>query len=823
MKSRTVSLFVLGILLAVLLAACSPASPTSQPSEPAPAAQPQAGSHPPVILRVENREEVIEGAEHNYADIYFTDPDGDAVAVTYREISTSLSYQLHLTDEPIEATVEQQKGEALFTAGGRCPYRLELVLEITIRDRAGNLSEPVTVPLYHCTTPPLVDAQSFLIKGISVAIPLALILTLGFWLLFRKRPEERLPALRSTLFLFCLFLPLNFIGSVLHEGGHALVNLASGVGITDFVIHPFPFTGYVRPYVDPSNVWSHASGDLSFYTGSLLLFILCWKRRSPGLLPLLLLFSMTAIGHGLAAAMMQYDYNNLVNIIGIPALLIQIPGQILIAVGIFLTLSLFPLLGLSPHDKKSLFVIPAGYFLYNILGLAIACLFVTGSSVYKTEWLVEETLTSTYQGIILGTVLGLILSALYVSLYRWISPKLPAWLRTETVALTWKDLRLPAVLAVICVTLGLIILLLLPACARQPQPARIEEITFQSGEFTIVGDLRTPSGTGPFPVILFVHGSGLEDRTSFGMYLPIMERMLDAGYAVFSWDKPGAGESTGQVDNTPRVLQKSAQIVLDAIEVMKSHSDIDPRRIGLWGISQGGWVMPLVLSQSEDVAFMICVSCGGMSSHDQGLYLNTMQSICAGVPEEQAEELKRLLSELDKARTYDTYAGYVHYRETLDALAGVASVKDYNDRTVVPEAAWQANDPEIVGWWNPIGVIEQTTIPVLAIFGERDPNVDGIQGAFAWRKALERAGNPNFRVELLPGIGHVMEKSQTGCLEEQARTFEQVLRDQGIESIAEFETFITGKEPGKQTPLSQWPYDPAFLDILEQWIKALPR
>jgi pimeloyl-ACP methyl ester carboxylesterase len=323
---------------------------------------------------------------------------------------------------------------------------------------------------------------------------------------------------------------------------------------------------------------------------------------------------------------------------------------------------------------------------------------------------------------------------------------------------------------------------------------------------------------------LFVHGSGLIDRTMYGAYLPIMERMLGAGYAVFSWDKPGTGQSTGQVDNTPRVYHKTAQIVLDAIKVMKTRRDIDTGHIGLWGTSQGGWVMPLVLSQSEDVAFMICVSCGGTSGLDQNVYKITVQSICAGVPEEQADELKRLLSEFDKARTYETYAGYVHYRETLAALAGIASVApETRNRRVIPEEAWQANDPEIEDWWNPIGVIEQTTIPVLAIFGDKDPNVDGIQGAFAWRKALERAGNPNYRVELLPNVGHIMEKSQTGCLEEQAQTFEQVMRDQGIESISEFQTVITSKEPGKQPPFSQWPYDPAFLDILEQWIEALPR
>src|SRR5512136_1827462 len=100
-------------------------------------------------------------------------------------------------------------------------------------------------------------------------------------------------------------------------------------------------------------------------------------------------------------------------------------------------------------------------------------------------------------------------------------------------------------------------LLLLPACTRQPQPARIEEITFQSKEFTLVGDLRTPAGTGPFPVLLFVHGSGNADRTFFGMYLPIMERMLRAGYAVFSWDKPGTGESKGAFSDYQRTHQRA--------------------------------------------------------------------------------------------------------------------------------------------------------------------------------------------------------------------------------------------------------------------------
>jgi uncharacterized protein len=372
--------------------------------------------------------------------------------------------------------------------------------------------------------------------------------------------------------------------------------------------------------------------------------------------------------------------------------------------------------------------------------------------------------------------------------------------------------------------LFLVILLLFPACARQPQPARVEEITFESGSFHIVGDLRLPEGTAPFPVVLFVHGSGPADRTMFGGYLSIMERMLGAGYAVFSWDKPGTGESTGQI-NEGRVLHQRAQIILDAIEVMKKNPDIDPGRIGLWGISQGGYVIPLALSQTKDIAFMICVSCAGTAGDDQMAYQIISQAICDGVPPEKDAELKRLLSELNEARTFETYEEYVHYREVLSALQEMGSDTSTGFKVpgVIPKEAWQANDPEDENWWNPVRVIEQVRLPVLVINGDRDPNGDAIQGAFAWRKALERAGNPNFRVELLPGVGHIMEKSQTGCLEEQAQTFEKALRDQGIESIMEFQMVTSGKEPVKQPPFSQWPYDPAFLDILEQWLQEMPK
>ncbi|MGD2136605.1 MAG: CocE/NonD family hydrolase, partial [Gemmatimonadales bacterium] len=153
---------------------------------------------------------------------------------------------------------------------------------------------------------------------------------------------------------------------------------------------------------------------------------------------------------------------------------------------------------------------------------------------------------------------------------------------------------------------------------------KVEEIAFESGPFRIVGDLRTPEGPGPHPVVLFVHGDGPNNRTSGVTYPPLMDRMLRAGYATFAWDKPGTGASTGEIDRS-RLMDQRVQIVLDAIDVVQARPDIDTDRIGMWGISQAGYVMPRVLERSDDVAFMIAVSCPGEPGVEQGAYLVTAQ------------------------------------------------------------------------------------------------------------------------------------------------------------------------------------------------------
>ena len=275
----------------------------------------------------------------------------------------------------------------------------------------------------------------------------------------KTAPPAGFSMLQSILLLFFVSFPMYFMILVFHEGGHALHTLAVGGSVSLFYVHPFPMTGYGRPPVEYwENVWFHAAGPALGLLVSLLIFLLFWKRRSVSFLPLVMVFPMAAIGQGFVMLMVMGDFTNIILLSGLPPIIFRVAGLILAIVAIFLFVSLFPLLGLAPRDIRSLSVVPAAFFLWALVGLIVGTLVVPGSPADVVHGLGEEILATAKSSLILYPITGAVLAGIYVTLYRWAFPKLPAWLRTETVTLTWKDVRIPAVLTVISVILGLIII-----------------------------------------------------------------------------------------------------------------------------------------------------------------------------------------------------------------------------------------------------------------------------------------------------------------------------------------------------------------------------
>ncbi|MFH1572632.1 MAG: prolyl oligopeptidase family serine peptidase, partial [Acidobacteriota bacterium] len=249
------------------------------------------------------------------------------------------------------------------------------------------------------------------------------------------------------------------------------------------------------------------------------------------------------------------------------------------------------------------------------------------------------------------------------------------------------------------------------------------------------------------------------------------------------------GESTGQIDRS-RVIEQRAEIVLDAIRLLKARSDIDPARIGLWGISQAGYVMPRVLERSDDVAFMIAISCAGAPGVEQGIQLLAAQMVCAGYPRESIEQLREQIRTFTMAETYQEY---VRHKAPLAATPAFRALERFGQRIeVTAEEHWHPADRARVYYgYDPMEVIRCTSIPILAVFGERDTQVDPVQGAEAWREALAHAGNRHSRVRVFPGTDHNIIRSETGCIDEREARSEAGWRNYPGEYLDLLETWLT--------------------------------
>lgn len=289
--------------------------------------------------------------------------------------------------------------------------------------------------------------------------------------------------------------------------------------------------------------------------------------------------------------------------------------------------------------------------------------------------------------------------------------------------------------------------------------ANVQELSFNSNGFKIVGDFRTPVVGETFPAIILVHGSGSATRHGAVEFGTLSEIFIRNGFAVLSWDKPGSGESTVNFTQGYTITER-AEILADAVKVLTENNSILNSSIGLWGLSQAGWVMPMTLKMTSNVAFMNVVSGGAEDGIEQMAYQVGQVVACDGGTIEQVNEVEIYWPQMCKATEYS------EYREAVDILVNIPGVSDYTGLSVSEENQWNAWPREIDAFWYPMVVIEQTTIPILVCYGEHDKNIDPVQGAHSYETALQKAGNQNYIIVTFQGAGHVLTPAITGCYNE---------------------------------------------------------
>jgi pimeloyl-ACP methyl ester carboxylesterase len=117
--------------------------------------------------------------------------------------------------------------------------------------------------------------------------------------------------------------------------------------------------------------------------------------------------------------------------------------------------------------------------------------------------------------------------------------------------------------------------------------------------------LSLPPGAGPFPAVAMVHGSGPRTRDEFDIFSSYLELN---GFAVIADDKRGVGQSRGTYPGDlgrPGTVDLLARDAQAEVSFLAKLPQVDPKRVGLFGDSQAGWISPLAASRARAVHWMI--------------------------------------------------------------------------------------------------------------------------------------------------------------------------------------------------------------------------
>lgn len=336
-----------------------------------------------------------------------------------------------------------------------------------------------------------------------------------------------------------------------------------------------------------------------------------------------------------------------------------------------------------------------------------------------------------------------------------------------------------------------------PQLPKKPYPYREEEVAYRNiaGASALAGTLTIPPGNGPFPAVLMITGSGPQDRDEsiFGHkpFLVIADYLTRRGIVVLRVDDRGVGASKGDVENATSA--DFAGDVLAGVGYLRSRKEVDPKRIGLIGHSEGAIIAPMVAAQSEDVAFVVLLAApavpGDELLYEQGRLIASL----GGAEEADLQRVRRLQEQI---------FGILRKEQDIvkiEAAAQKLLSREWEQMDEEERKQFVEKDQFIKrqmtmirsAWFryfirfDPRPTLKRVRVPVLALFGEKDLQVSPTQNMPELEKALREGGNQDVSAQTLPGLNHLFQTAETGGIDEYGR-IEETFSPQALQIIGDW-------------------------------------
>lgn len=319
-----------------------------------------------------------------------------------------------------------------------------------------------------------------------------------------------------------------------------------------------------------------------------------------------------------------------------------------------------------------------------------------------------------------------------------------------------------------------------PQTPQKPYPYSVEEITFRNKEekITLAGTLTLPTGDNKNPAVILLNGSGPNDRDEslFGHkpFWVLADYLTRQGIAVLRYAKRGVGKSEGEYFTS--TTEDFANDAAAAFQYLKSRSEIDTLNIGLIGHSEGGVIAPMVANKYKNVSFIILMAGMGITGTElplaqhQAIFDKT--SLSAG----EKEKLNQLLIGIYESVTdWTDYVGTDKERSKLEEQLSVLwqHLPIQTQKEAPKDIFVEKTMANIASPWfryflkiNPQDYLMELKIPVLAINGENDTQVNYKTNLTKIEEALKKADNKNYTIKSYPQLNHLFQESETGEIRE---------------------------------------------------------
>ena len=274
-------------------------------------------------------------------------------------------------------------------------------------------------------------------------------------------------------------------------------------------------------------------------------------------------------------------------------------------------------------------------------------------------------------------------------------------------------------------------------------------------------------------MVVLITGSGPQNRDEELMghkpFLVIADYLTRNGIAVLRYDDRGIAESTGNFDEANS--KDFSNDVEAAVEYLKTRKDIHKSQIGLIGHSEGGLIAPMVAARNKDVAYIILLAGTGVTGSEILLSQQKAMLTASGLTDEEAtkristtKELFRIISTSESNHLDRDLNDYI---EKLVAIQGGES-QDMSTREYIEMQLQEISTPWMCYFikHDPAPVLSKVKVPVLALNGGKDIQVQPKLNLPAIKKALSAGGNKKVTIKEYPNLNHLFQEATTGFPDE---------------------------------------------------------